>query len=154
MTKKKKEIEVTLNEYNFVVNKKAKVEVHRDEYEIEVSSMHGDADHYSTNSSFFSKQDEGKMKELFMWLSFFDHLKELKWPDRDTIDELLRQYVHAYHKEIGNPLDEDDYCWDSISELVDRDMTSDGEYMCKPDLVAVYYHDTYGVKQEVKFKKK
>lgn len=150
--KKKEEIEVILSEYTFVVNKKAKVEVHRDEYELEVSSMHGDADHYSTKTKFFKKEDEEDMKELFMWLSFFDHLKELGYPDRDTIEELIKLYFKEYNEE----LEEDEDYWDSdgIRDLISYDATTDNQYICRPSIIAVYYHDTYGVKQEVKFKKK
>lgn len=156
MGKKKKEEVVEIHNYDFTVNKKAKIPVHRDQYELEVSNMHGDADHYSTTNAYFDLKSEESAKRLYMWLSFFDHLKELGYPDRDYIEEILKSYLKKYEEEIGEyePEEEDWGYWDGIRELVESDATADNQYICRPTLKAVYYHDTYGVKQEVKFKKK
>ena len=110
-----------------------------DKYQLVVRNMHGDADQYTTEVRNYSKKD---IKLLKFTLFLFKNLEGIYCDDYDGVIQ--------EHNELFDELDGHDLT-DYLYDLMDRDVTSDGQYWCSIDGYRLYYYDNDGIKYNVIF---
>lgn len=110
----------------------------KDVFRINVSFMHGDADHYSDETFDFPTSD---LDTFLKFLKLYQNLKGGYWGD-DTVQELIQT--------LGIANNGDDI-WEVMLDYVPRDVTGgDDYYPAHVRNISVTYFDSSGVEREVK----
>ena len=126
----------------FIVSKAVEKKSHETNcYELHVTSMSGDADHYETNTRCFTDLT-GELKVLEEYLKFFDAFCQLDWNTQCDLQDgrLFDRFL------LGLKLD---LCSDALCDLIGDDITT-REFMASPDEIWVTYWDGAGIEYEVR----
>lgn len=107
-------------------------------YKLVVSNMSGDADAYIDTVSYLDKDNEGLLTEIVDLCNW----SQKSWPSRDNIEKKYREIRDKYN-----------YFEDDDNVILTRDVMSDGDVICRPNLESLTWFDENGIEHEVNIKK-
>ena len=117
-------------------NKKVvKVKNPTNKYKLVVSNMSGDADAYHKTTTLFVKGQETIIEEIVEICEWSGK----SWPSRDDIENKYNNLLEKYE------LDEDE-------PIITRDVTTDGDCICRPSIASLTWFDENGEEYNVKYK--
>ena len=106
-------------------------------YKLVISNMSGDADAYHKTTTLFGKENEALIEEIVEICEWSGK----SWPSRDDIEEKYENLLEKYE----NVLDEDE-------PIFTRDVTNDGDSICRPSIASLTWFDENGEEFNVKYK--
>ena len=105
-------------------------------YKLVVSNMSGDADAYHDSVTFLNKEDEPLIEEIVELCNW----SQKSWPRRDAIEDKYNELIRKY-----SDLDVDE-------PIVTRDVTTDGDSICRPSISSISWFDEKVIEYNVNYK--
>ena len=140
----------TFNEH-FTIGKKILPNVNpTNKYKLVISNMSGDADAYHETETLFDKDDEDVLKDIIDLCKW----SQKGWPSRDKIQNKYDDLKEKHTKFFGgddSDYDEEDFHDEDSEPIITRDVTSDGQYICRPEVVGLTWFDENGQEYYVKY---
>jgi hypothetical protein len=111
-------------------------------YKLLIENMSGDADAYHTSETLIPKEYEPLIKDIIELCNW----AQKDWPRRDVIQDKYDELKSNHSKFFQEQHD------DSFDPIITRDVTTDGEYICRPNFKRLTWFDENGIEYQVHVK--
>jgi hypothetical protein len=111
-------------------------------YKLLIENMSGDADAYHNSETLIPKEYEPLIKDIIELCNW----AQKDWPRRDVIQDKYDELKSNHSKFFEEEHD------DSFDPIITRDVTTDGEYICRPKFKRLTWFDENGIEYQVHVK--